>query len=127
MENKLEPEFKQKWIAALRSGKYNQGTSALVNTINWHNEIKSYCCLGVAGCILGIPDDILAHYSMFNDRFFSEPRTKEYRELIPEVLKGDYDSDKKSKIYEEISNTLALMNDNYKSFKEIADYIETDL
>lgn len=43
---KLDPEFKAKWIAALRSGEYKQGKFYLE-----HNG--GYCCLGVACKIAG--------------------------------------------------------------------------
>jgi hypothetical protein len=36
----MNPEIKQKWIAALRSGEYKQGKGGLRNT-------EGYCCLGV--------------------------------------------------------------------------------
>lgn len=39
---KLEPEFKAKWVAALRSGKYKQGRREL------RSVDDEFCCLGVA-------------------------------------------------------------------------------
>ncbi len=36
----MKPEIKQKWVAALRSGKYKQGRGCL-------RRHDSYCCLGV--------------------------------------------------------------------------------
>ncbi len=44
---KLKPEFKAKWVAALRSGEYQQGKRAL-NPQEGH-----YCCLGVACVVNG--------------------------------------------------------------------------
>ena len=44
----MEPELKQKWIEALVSGKYKQGTQALKRADN-------FCCLGVL-CDLLYPD-----------------------------------------------------------------------
>lgn len=38
----LKPEIKSKWITALRSGEYKQGTRALYNKSN-----NTFCCLGV--------------------------------------------------------------------------------
>lgn len=38
---KLDPVVKAKWVAALRSGKYEQGKGYL-------KDGNSYCCLGVA-------------------------------------------------------------------------------
>ena len=37
---KMNPEVKQKWIDALRSGKYEQGSEKL-------RSVTGYCCLGV--------------------------------------------------------------------------------
>jgi hypothetical protein len=45
-ENKLDPEFKAKWVAALRSGEYKQGFCLL------HSRGR-YCCLGVAAVLNG--------------------------------------------------------------------------
>ena len=36
----MNPEVKQKWIDALRSGKYEQGSEKL-------RSVEGYCCLGV--------------------------------------------------------------------------------
>jgi len=45
----LTKKLKQKWIKALRSGKYKQGKERLYN-----EEEDSYCCLGVLELIAGI-------------------------------------------------------------------------
>lgn len=42
---KLPKAFKKKWVAALRSGKFEQGQCTL-------RDGKQYCCLGVA-CAVG--------------------------------------------------------------------------
>ena len=39
-EVKMNPEVKQKWIGALRSGEYEQGNDKL-------RTVSGYCCLGV--------------------------------------------------------------------------------
>src|ERR1044072_871955 len=39
---KLPKEIKEKWLKALRGGRYRQGTGQLKNEMN-----GSYCCLGV--------------------------------------------------------------------------------
>jgi hypothetical protein len=41
----IEPAFKKEWVAALRSGKYPQGTGAL------RSKDDHYCCLGVAAAL----------------------------------------------------------------------------
>lgn len=40
----MKPEIKEKWLAALKSGKYKQGKHALCRT---NDDEKSFCCLGV--------------------------------------------------------------------------------
>lgn len=40
LSTKMNPEVKQKWIDALRSGKYEQGSEKL-------RSVSGYCCLGV--------------------------------------------------------------------------------
>jgi len=40
LKTKMNPEVKQKWIDALRSGKYEQGSEKL-------RSVSGYCCLGV--------------------------------------------------------------------------------
>lgn len=39
---KMDPELKQKWIAALKSGEYKQGKARLHD-----KNAGTYCCLGV--------------------------------------------------------------------------------
>jgi hypothetical protein len=41
MTQKMNPEIKAKWVAALRSGRYEQGQHRL------KSETGEYCCLGV--------------------------------------------------------------------------------
>ena len=40
LKSKMNTEVKQKWIDALRSGKYEQGSEKL-------RSVTGYCCLGV--------------------------------------------------------------------------------
>lgn len=57
---KLDPAFKEQWIAALTSGEYVHATGALyrekLHHWGWADTV-SYCCLGVAcalkGCTFG--------------------------------------------------------------------------
>lgn len=113
MENtsqKLDPEFKAKWVAALRSGKYKQGQNYLMLD---HSTGPLYCCLGVAGNLCGVK---------LKGRAFliSEGFTTEELEQIPSLLTGSVNTNKN--IY-----PLIRMNDDGKSFSEIADYIEANL
>ncbi len=106
---KLPIEFKEKWIAALRSGEYEQGEIML------HYK-GTFCCIGVACVISGYSllelDETGYAYS------FKFPR-------VPDVISG-------SAAGNNIVKTLANMNDGTDgirkhSFLEIADYIEANL
>jgi hypothetical protein len=107
---KMAPEWKQKWIEALRSGKYEQGESRL------RSVEDCYCCLGVL-CDLVDPNGWLPatggtcydHISQYASGY---PTGNVYNaaELDPQV-----------------AGVLANMNDTGKSFEEIASYIERHL
>lgn len=110
--NKLPEDFKAKWIAALRSGQYHQGTGSLYDDFS-----DSYCCLGVAGVVCGMTKDEL------KDRVFVGPNEPDYarpNELFPSILIHP-------SLEDDLSLVLSRMNDDGKSFSEIADYIETNL
>ena len=105
-EWKLPPEFKTKWVKALRSGKYIQGRDTLLD------DNGQYCCLGVACAIQGVNKKHLLDETLIPFRFESLPiqlREQELGGVNPLVSK------------------LTTMNDdtqNRFSFKKIASYIE---
>lgn len=100
-KEKLPRAFKKKWVAALRSGKYKQGMHVLYNP-----DKETYCCLGVAGIICGnIPDQLIGYGSL------DAPLIK-----IPKSLFGLSAGS--------TPNKLSIFNDNGKSFRWIAAYID---
>lgn len=97
---KLDPVFKQAWIAALRSGDYAKGIGAM-----YHNG--KYCCLGVACRVMGVP---LLYDSL--GLFLPKKAPNEVWGTLPNEVWG----------------ILMNMNDlEKKSFDEIADFIEEEL
>lgn len=92
-EFKLQPEAKAKWVAALRSGKFEQGRGALQKDLS---SVSMYCCLGVAvACELTspqglfmnfwvedefIPEDIQVHLARMNDKGKSFPEIADWIE-----------------------------------------------
>lgn len=66
---KLERNFKRRWVAALRSGKYKQTVGNLYDG-------GGFCCLGVMCALrgaklnemdqIGLPDDLLNFNELFN-------------------------------------------------------------
>ncbi len=127
----LAPEFKAKWVAALRSGEYKQTNSTL-------KDRDGYCCLGVL-CHL-FSEDIAKAVTAYTETDTSiviewseevahEWRDEEESELPPPVLKA-------IGLKPEDQTKLITMNDGRragdefvggKSFAEIADHIEANL
>lgn len=113
--NILPEKFKKDWVAALRSGKYEQGTGELYNVD--HNR---FCCIGVAAVVAGINRSELTIAGYLDG---SGPSGLDQKELekTPLALRGDnFDNP--------IVSILTKMNDDYhNTFDQIADYIETHL
>ncbi|WP_326565118.1 hypothetical protein VSH64_25070 [Amycolatopsis rhabdoformis] len=117
-EVRMDPEIKAKWIAALRSGEYEQGKRVLV-------ENDRFCCLGVL-CDLAAQAGVVVRFS--SQRGFestSDPR--DVSELsLPRAVEawaklGSFDP--KVGGY-----ALSTWNDSRDAtFSEIADLIEAHL
>jgi hypothetical protein len=112
----MNPEWKEKWITALRSGEYQQGKGSLRNSYN------QFCCLGVF-CDIYIKKN--------PDRAKWEDNTNTF--IIDDLRYGVY----LAPIFKEIAGfsenefydcnvALMVMNDNGMTFKEIADIIEKE-
>lgn len=117
----MNPEIKANWLAALRSGKYRQGTHRLRTKCIKSNE-ESFCCLGVLVDIAW-PNEwkyICNTYGLKDiwsntDEFFFEAS------LSPTKLN-------EAKLTKEQQSELVALNDIRRaSFAEIADYIEKNL
>lgn len=103
---KLEPEFKAKWIAALRSGDYKQGHQVLYRG----GEHDTYCCLGVACVVAGVAASQISGCSFINTD----------TDAVPSQLKGLTRTNT-------LPGVLSEMNDDGKPFREIANWIEENL
>jgi hypothetical protein len=112
---KMNPEVKQKWIAALRSGKYKQGTS-------WLRTNKGYCCLGVLSDLLGASwESKGANENGFSVYSCSIAGSSTTGMLSQPAKEASY-------LAKKAEDMLARMNDDLgKSFNEIADWIEENL
>lgn len=112
---KLEKEFGQRWLAALRSGKYEQGEGYL------QNADGQYCCLGVA-CRMDHPEEDLLHKFLIDSnggRSSKSYISKKLEDSMPELLRGN-DSN-------EFARLVSKMNDEGQSFHQIADWIESNV
>jgi len=106
VEKKLSLDIKQKWVEALRSGKYNQTIGVLYNG----NNKNGFCCLGVLGHVCGVSLEVLLGLGVLHSSM-----------NVPKLLMGDCGSNI-------IVEKLTRMNDiQGKSFTEIADWIEQNL
>lgn len=92
-------ELKQRWVEALRSGRYQQGRGYL-------RKDGKYCCLGV---LCDVVDSTGWDGDTFNERF----------SLLPYELK------QRLNISNAVEDKLTDMNDSGDyTFNEIADWIE---
>jgi hypothetical protein len=106
---KLPKQFKRKWVAALRSGKFKQAQKSLYNN-------GGYCCLGVA-CVIHAGKKI----KPAND----DPRNGQLPEEVLSVLRTEGNFRFRR---EWVGGVLMEMNDHEKwSFKRIAAWIEKTL
>ena len=108
----MRADLKAKWVAALRSGKYEQGTG-------WLNRNGKFCCLGVLCEVAEVPTDVnhRAEHG-FTSYVFRDP------DLIGACM-----------IYGDVAQALGVdptilteMNDDRGlSFNAIADWIEANV
>ena len=114
--------LKNKWLRALRSGRYRKTMSRLVN-----DKGDAFCCLGVLadiqGCVwkeneLGRLHPIMPHgKKLMSSSAFSPDLSCEGGFLRPRAAGG---------LNMELQQRLAAMNDKGKTFKQIAKVIEKE-
>ena len=113
---KMNPEIKAQWVAALRSGDYKQGRQQLRDADNF------FCCLGVLCNLHAIAHPRVAA---------AQSKTTEYQGQ-PALPSGDVEQWAGVSYAEAVSidgQTLPLYahNDTGKTFAQIADAIESQL
>lgn len=106
----MKADIKQRWVAALRSGIYKQGKSALCKSDG------TFCCLGVL-CDLVVPDQW--GELLMTSIVGIKAREHNGESFLPSssVLDAAGLSIKQAR-------ELAKMNDNNESFAVIAEFIE---
>lgn len=117
----MDKVWKQKWIAALRSGEYQQGTGQLSYTQTGEEEFTEYCCLGVLcslveedyfdGTQLFLPNSIAAEVGI--DHAYDGPTVTNAQRILSGMNDGVYDE--------------TIGESRRYSFAEIADWIEANL
>jgi hypothetical protein len=119
-KSKLVPEVKEKWIAALRSGEYIQGSGALKYRDYVQGE-TCHCALGVL-CEVVAPEGFKQHpvFLKYSHQFEG---TKKAQECYPNQNKL-----KELGIYPSMFKKIAMLNDDQqRSFEYIADFVEKNL
>jgi hypothetical protein len=102
----IDKETKEKWVAALRSGEYQQGYHFLRTPSG-----EKYCCFGVLCDILELG--------------WTKKEDSGYWSC--ETMVGWPPDSITSKIHNSLIEHLVKMNDSLSSFSEIALYIEKTL
>lgn len=103
----------QKWVDAIRSGKYKQTTAKL-------SDGQSYCCLGVA-CELAMDSGVALYKQVYNGGVVLYNGCQG---MLPAEVKRWLRLDDSGSYAEGMHIALVSLNDTGKSFKEIADFIE---
>ena len=113
LAKKLPKAFKKKWVNALRSGNFQQGSSHLFDS-----DDNTYCCIGVAGVVCGIPKTKLDGIGFLDSE--TKVNLLAEKNKVPKILiESAVESGEKT-----LAIHLAEMNDGPNSFKQIAAYIE---
>ncbi|MEK6860550.1 MAG: hypothetical protein AABY07_01135 [Nanoarchaeota archaeon] len=105
----MNPEIKKKWIEALESGKYQQATGAL-------KVDDGYCCLGVL-CDL--------HRKQMKKKGWNNGRYLGDCYYLPDAVRNWAGLVKNN--LKVCGSQLIALNDNGKSFLEIANFIRSKL
>lgn len=133
---KLDPEVKAQWVAALRSGEYQQGKLCL------RNKDNCYCCLGVLANLI---DPAAWSQPLENEWHWQAEKDDEYEDEDGKLhVEWNHDrtenlpyrvlSSKVQDVLVELNDGKRLTDEVYnvtyvdaKSFADIADYIEVNL
>jgi hypothetical protein len=129
MATKKQLAARKRWVKALRSGKYQQGQSYLCTDNGWEGQYGDprYCCLGVSAEIEGLPAKFHLSNGDEGQWFFDYPGDGT-QDAMPDNqwFNKTYGFEANSSSYRNgIAGKLADMNDEGRSFDEIADFIES--
>jgi len=110
----MNPQIKQKWVDALRSGDYKQGQ-------NYLRTNNGFCCLGVLCDLYGKEHNV--EWELVDAGIYYEFQDK--KAILPlSVIEWAGVEDDNPEICE---TPLSRLNDTRSTFNEIADLIEEHL
>jgi hypothetical protein len=115
----MNQEIKNKWTTALRSGEYTQGTG------NLRSAGDKFCCLGVL-CDLAVKAEIIPVPVNIGQSYRYGAEGDMGHWFLPESVRewAGLDSTDPDWLRDDGTFSLSRMNDNGKTFDEIADVIE---
>lgn len=126
----MNKALKNKWIKALRSGKYKQATETLhySKKAPVDHEAGGYCCLGVLCAVVGLRPK----FDLAGEATYKLPKTQakvcgSFIIVDPISDHEEYHGYDEFGICISTHNHLVQMNDYKISFNEIANYIEKNL
>lgn len=128
----MVPEIKEEFLVALRSGKYKQGQSYL------RDSEDCYCCLGIL-CEIAVRRGVIPEPTIRDEAapidsdgtpkkvyfYVNDPKDfweNESRSVLPKVVMSWSGIETEMGSFD--GTSLASLNDNGKSFAEIADIVE---
>lgn len=134
---KMNPEVKALWLAALRGGGYNQAKGYLRRTYR-EGDAEGFCCLGIL-CEIAVQQGVIAEPVKGRDEYaytYGQPctcGTDDLNDCAPtantSVLPAEvaaWASIGPGGFRGPDKQSLAGLNDNGKPFAEIADIIEAE-
>lgn len=144
MSLKMRGEVLDELITRLRSGEYKQGMSALrLRGVNGYPD--TYCCLGVL-CEMAVengvatrspadPDDSTYWYGHGENgdinNIYLPDGVVDWAGIVSDIEKeqglGEYYYEQKGTFGENKFDSLAVMNDDGKTFIQIADWMEANV
>jgi hypothetical protein len=127
----VNPEVKEKWLSALRSGEFAQGKN-LLHKVDSETKEEKFCCLGVL-CAIAVKDEVIEapelrgapevpHYEYAHSTAFLPREVREWSGI--ESDNGEYQENYADGSY--LLKSLVLLNDDGVPFSVIADVIERE-
>ena len=112
----MNPQIKQKWVSALRSGDYQQGR-------NYLRTDNGFCCLGVLCDLYGKENNV--EWNFVNNGHNYE--FEEFESYLPSSVRKWAGVEGYNFLVNNGTETLSELNDTGSTFEQIADFIEEHL
>jgi hypothetical protein len=112
----MNPQIKQKWVDALRSGDYQQTQRRL------HDE-NGFCCLGVLCDLYGKEHNV--EWNLANNGHNYE--FQKFESYLPSSVMKWADLEYRNPPVNDEESTLVRLNDSGSTFAQIANLIEEQL